>query len=226
MNILAQNDGGCIENNDFLHNIPIVGDVIRPGGLDERKPAYGAKDLIHIVRIEQTECLQNGWVDWVAKQKYWKHFLTLTFRDEINQANALSMWYRFVKLLNRRVFGSHYTRIVHHSYFSYVLGIERQTRGVLHFHVLIDRPIDYSFIHKIWNDWAGYAWIEKIELEKYRDAVFYVSKYIIKGGELIPYFADPRTTLMVPTVAPIWWFEARALAVKEQHGSNRDLSRA
>jgi hypothetical protein len=201
MTILAQFDG---ENTDFLANIPTVNlssggpgpDVRRTGGADDK--------TVNIIRLEQTEVLLSAWVHWISEQREWKNFLTLTFRDEITQEAALAKYYRLVRLLNRRLFGSHYTRIVGHSYFSYVIGIERQTRGVLHLHCLVDRPIDYSFIHKVWNEWAGFVWIEKVGTAD-RDVIYYISKYISKGGELLPYFADLRTSNRVPNSLPIWW---------------------
>jgi hypothetical protein len=206
MSSIAQVDGEIQENIDFLHTIPTTEllDAPRSAREEHRK---GASNDVYVVRIEKTACLQDEWINWVSKQRIWKHFVSMTYREEITQEAALAMWYRFIRLLNRRVFGDHYTRIVHHSYFSYVLGIERQTRGVLHFHVLIDRPIDYAFIHKVWNDWAGFSWIEQIKPESNRDAIFYVSKYVVKGGELLPYFTDRQTTLMVPPARPLWWSE-------------------
>ena len=58
-------------------------------------------------------------------------FVTLTFKDPIAPEPAFNIWWRLVRLLNEGSFGRHYTRIVGHAYFSYVLGIEYQRRDVV-----------------------------------------------------------------------------------------------
>ena len=138
--------------------------------------------------------------DWLSRAKLWKLFVTLTFRDPIPPEPAFNIWRRLVRLLNERSFGKHYTRIVHHSYFSYVLGIEYQRRDVVHFHALVDKPLNFDLVHRWWQRAAGYAWIEPIE--KYQEAIRYVTKYVTKGGELKVFFSK---TERVPKPLPTWW---------------------
>ena len=138
--------------------------------------------------------------DWLATARFWRLFLTLTFKDPIRPEPAFNIWRRLVRLLNERSFGKHYTRIVQHSYFSYVLGIEFQRRDVVHFHALVDKPLNFDLIHRWWNRAAGFAWIDKIE--HYQEAIRYVTKYVTKGGELKVYLAK---TERVPKPLPLWW---------------------
>lgn len=115
---------------------------------------------------------------------------------------ANKLFKRLVATLNEDVFGDHYTRYVGHSYFSYVVGIEYQKRDVIHFHVLIDRPVYYLRIHTLWNAWAGFGWTEIVkDLDK---VVNYVSKYIVKGGEILPYLAPQK---YMPFHKFPWWKE-------------------
>ncbi len=139
--------------------------------------------------------------EWIAKEKIWKSLITLTFKDEIPEDIAKKRFLRLVQVLNKDCFGSHYTRIVRHSYFSYVLGIELQIRGVIHFHVLVDRPINFQLLHDYWNR-SGFAWIDKVEdMEK---AIRYVTKYVVKGGQLDHYFTKED---FIPRQKPSWWNE-------------------
>ena len=138
--------------------------------------------------------------DWLAGVKLWKLFLTLTFKNPIPPEPAFQLWRRLVRILNHHSFGSHYTRIVHHSYFSYVLGIEWQRREVVHFHALVDKPLNFDLVHRWWNRAAGFAWIDQIE--HYDKALYYVTKYVTKGGELKIYSARNER---VPKPLPIWW---------------------
>ena len=73
-------------------------------------------------------------------------------------------------------------------------------RGVIHFHVLIDKPVPFQLIHKTWNDIAGFAWAERTE--NLADVVRYVTKYISKGGEIIPFMAKKDYQ---PNLLPYWW---------------------
>jgi len=92
---------------------------------------------------------------WLCNAKHWINFVTLTFREEISKEAAYKKFKLLLRALNTRLLGEHYCLKVHHSYFSYILGTEYQLRGVIHFHMLVDKPIDYQFIHDYWKDIAG-----------------------------------------------------------------------
>lgn len=138
--------------------------------------------------------------DWLSRARLWKLLVTLTFKDPIPPEPAFNIWRRLVRLLNERSFGRHYTRIVGHAYFSYVLGIEYQRRAVVHFHALVDKPLNFDLVHRWWQRAAGFVWIEQIE--HWEKAILYVTKYVTKGGELKLYFARRER---VPKPLPRWW---------------------
>jgi hypothetical protein len=143
---------------------------------------------------------QTAMRDWLSGVRLWKLFLTLTFKNPIAPDPAFQIWRRLVRLLNQKSFGGHYTRIVHHSYFSYVLGIEFQRRDVVHFHALVDKPLNFDLIHSWWNRAAGFVWIDQIEHRE--KAIHYVTKYVTKGGEIKIYAARNER---VPKPLPMWW---------------------
>jgi hypothetical protein len=146
--------------------------------------------------------LANITANWIYGLREWNTFITLTFKNETALDTANKLFIRLISILNEECFGKHYTRLVKHSYFSYVQGIEYQKRDVIHFHVLIDRPVNFQRIHKLWNAWAGFVWTE-IVMDQYK-VTRYVSKYICKGGEINVYLADKR---YMPIVKPHWWKE-------------------
>lgn len=145
--------------------------------------------------------LRGEYEKWIFGLSEWKSFVTLTFRDEKTPdvANSLFKW--FVRKNNEHAFGKHYTQKVGHSYFSYVVGMEKQTRDVVHFHVLVDKPLDFSFVHKFWGKRCGYVWIDG-SLESKAKAVNYVCKYCIKGGEIETFKQEKN---IVPDEVPEWW---------------------
>lgn len=147
------------------------------------------------------DLLRNEHEEWILNVADWKTFLTLTFREEKTPdvANSLFKW--FIRQNNQHAFGKHYTQKVGHSYFSYVVGLEYQRRDVIHFHVLVDKPIDFAFIHKFWGDRCGFAWIEG-NLSSKAKAVNYICKYCVKGGELNVFKVKMD---YVPKILPNWW---------------------
>ena len=132
----------------------------------------------------------------------WQVFVTLTFRDETYNDVALSRFRGLIRVLNEDVFGKHYRRIVGHSYFSYVTALEYQLREVIHFHFLADRPLNFQLLHDWWQEKAGFAYTEIIKERK--KAVYYVVKYVVKGGEPEIY---QRKSDRLPLAMPSWWKE-------------------
>lgn len=123
--------------------------------------------------------------EWLANKEPWRSMMTLTFREPIGEDQAKKAFRRFVKVANEIKYGNNYTRKVHHSYFSYVCGIERQERGVIHFHLIVDREIDFSWVHWYWNLHHGFAWIEGIK--DLKQSLNYCLKYAVKDGDLYLY---------------------------------------
>ncbi|MDP8267128.1 MAG: hypothetical protein P9L97_00240 [Candidatus Tenebribacter davisii] len=159
--------------------------------------------------------LRKTWSEWLSMRK-WCVFLTLTFRDETYPETALKKLNYLIRMLNEETFGKHYTNYVGHSYFSYVASIEYQKRDVIHFHVLIDRPVNFRAIHKYWNYIAGFAKVELVQQNE--NAVYYVTKYVAKCGEMgLPYFAKKIYT---PPFIPNWWKEQENAEVEENDQEN------
>lgn len=156
--------------------------------------------MIDVGRLK-ARVLQKAWEDWLVGAKEWKTFLTLTYRDFKYHDQALKDWGFLIRTLNREVFTDRYTKKVGHSYFSYVMGIEEQKREVIHFHAIVDQPLNYQKIHDQWNFFNGFAWISQIRSRE--ECVNYVCKYVMKGGEIYPYFAKKS---FIPDKYPLWWF--------------------
>lgn len=134
------------------------------------------------------EILQNEYSEWIREIANWQLFLTLTFRHPIGEERALGVLYAFIHGLNKKTFGKRYRRKVGRSYFSFVHAIEYQKRDVIHFHALIDKRIPIRFARALWEKWAGFIYIEKIKNK--RDVTSYVSKYVLKGGQISVYLSD------------------------------------
>lgn len=131
------------------------------------------------------EQLADVTTQWLMDKEKWCTFFSLTFRDEISKDSAYRQIKYFIRVANQLKYGNSYTRKVGHSYFSYVIGLERQERGVIHFHMCIDREIDFQWVHWFWNLHHGFAWIEKIE--DLPHSLRYTVKYAVKEGECLIY---------------------------------------
>jgi hypothetical protein len=143
---------------------------------------------------------RKAYLDWVMDLADWKIFVTLTFREDRPIDSAKKFFERLVKALNVNLLGKRYKRIVGKSYFSFVLASEYQLRGVIHFHFLADRPLNFRLLHDKWNEWAGFA---ETEIIANRMAVVrYVVKYLVKNGEPEFYSSSWEGE---PIVRPTWW---------------------
>ena len=143
---------------------------------------------------------RKAYVRWILNLAPWIAMISLTFRED-KPVDSAKAWYRkLVRELNESVLGKRYRRIVGESYFSYAIGLEYQFRGVIHFHVIVDRPVDFALIHKRWGKWVGFAWTDLIRNPG--KAVRYVVKYVIKHGELDVYKSDWKGE---PIVRQSWW---------------------
>jgi hypothetical protein len=135
---------------------------------------------------------------WLVQAKPWKMFITLTFRNETSIERAKKLVNRLVFELNRDLLGSRRPRSVKHSYFSYVISMEQQTRGVIHFHMIADQPLNQDLLVRLWKSWAG-----DIDVQAIRDVsnvTNYICKSICKGGEITPYLSSDQ---FVPNNKPI-----------------------
>lgn len=146
--------------------------------------------------------LWNYWAGYVASVADWQVFLTLTWANVVERERVIFNWRQLVQVLNRDLYGNHYVRTVGHSYFSYVYALEAQRRGALHLHALVDQRLNFNLVHSWWNAVAGFAWARPIEDAEARNrTVFYVTKYVTKGGDIQVYKAGPWKE---PKFRPLW----------------------
>jgi hypothetical protein len=139
--------------------------------------------------------LQESWVELLSRY-HWDLFGSLTFREETHPESAYKRFRLFVSKLNRKLYGPRWFK--HNKGISYCLALEHQRRGVVHFHCLLAEPelvpmLKGSWfqqedgrwaneLNELWNELAGFARIEPVQqLEAVRR---YVSKYVLKGGEI------------------------------------------
>jgi len=145
--------------------------------------------------------LRDQYIEWISSLADWRIFLTLTFRDDKPVDSAMRYWYKLVRELNSDFLGDRYVKIAGHSYFSYALGIHYQKRGVIHFHVLVDKPLNFKLIHKLWGNWCGFAKCERINNKS--ECVEYITSYILKDGLVDPYIS--KKDIKPLYVPPVWW---------------------
>ncbi len=135
----------------------------------------------------QPETLRDAWTDFLNRWD-WELFGTFTFRDEPRHAEAAQKLYRvLVSKVNRDLYGPRWYQ--KDLGINWTLAEERQQRGTLHFHTLwgLTGPLFHDFERRLacmeqWNELAGYARIFPIENQAAVRG--YVSKYVVKGGEL------------------------------------------
>lgn len=221
--------------NYSLHDIGGFGKLVPPGreeaGASLQPPAdiMGVENKKNISDIvvgyddphagweshQVKDLLKTETENWAFGLADWKSFITLTFKDEKTPdvAGALFKW--FIRQNNEHAFGKNYSRKVGHSYFSYLMGMERTTLDVVHLHAVVDKPLDFSFVHKFWGDRCGFAWIDG-NLKSKAAAVNYVCKYTVKGGEIDPYVAQKQ---VIPAVLPDWWRDPTSISSRVSQGA-------
>lgn len=145
------------------------------------------------------------WAEYLQSLTQWTGFWTLTFSDadrthDVTRDQSEFLWRRLVQSLNRDLYGKHYTRIVGHSYFSYALAFEYQTRGAIHMHALVDRVTNWERANAIWRHMAGIIKIKPVD--DGLKAAKYLCKYVSKGGDIKLYIAKNDKP---PSFKPMWF---------------------
>jgi hypothetical protein len=123
--------------------------------------------------------LPRAWAQLLGRWP-WDWFITLTFKDPVHPEQARKYFDRWLTRLDleRRLLG----------FFDQVdglvwaRGIERQQRGVLHFHVLLSNvgELRYRVARDHWPH--GFVWVQRIR--RVEDVTAYLAKYVAKGGEV------------------------------------------
>ncbi len=154
------------------------------------------------IRAVKGRCYTSSdWAKYVDEFAVWKVFATFTFDDrftDISKDGAFKKFRSWWQVLNRDLYGNHYTRIVGHGYCSYALSFERQQRGTWHMHALFDDRIHFDLAHAVWQKIGGWQWLESAKPAHSR----YLCKYVTKGGEVRLYKPDVRK---VPAFVPMWY---------------------
>lgn len=139
--------------------------------------------------------LQSAWVELLDRY-HWDLFGSLTFREDTHPESAYKRFRLFLSMLNRKLYGPRWFK--HNKGISYCLALEKQRRGVVHFHCLLADPELVPMLkagwfqqdngrwsnelNEMWNELAGFARVQPVEQ---REAVTrYCSKYVVKGGEI------------------------------------------
>ena len=93
---------------------------------------------------------------------------------------AYGMFRKWVDFINRLVIGNGYKAHWKHSYFGYLLTREYQSRGTVHFHVIIDNWYPWKQASKWW--WEKCGSISQSRIDDRTAAVGYALKYCLKSG--------------------------------------------
>jgi hypothetical protein len=163
----------------------------------------------------------DAYTSWIRGLSEWQYFITLTLAGEretilgaevlkpmvLSEDRAARAWGRMVHLQNREVFGASYKRVLKaHSYFSYVVFTELQTREATHWHALTTGPIHMAQWHDWWD--RGYALVIRVgETEDDQQAISrYLAKYVAKGAQLVAVHVAPdHVRQKAPRHVPGWW---------------------
>jgi hypothetical protein len=113
----------------------------------------------------------------------WEWFCTFTFRDLVHPEAADKRFRVLLSQANRVLYGHRWHK-QQGAGLRWVRALEYQKRDVIHYHALMAGVQDLRRLTWMdrWHELAGYARIEPIDTA---DAVVrYVSKYVVKGGEI------------------------------------------
>jgi hypothetical protein len=132
--------------------------------------------------------LQEAWTGYLA-QRPWDLFLTLTSESRTHP-EALHKRFRYVvHEMAREIYGRPATRRC--CPIEYVNGIERHKSGWPHSHALLRCPdvdlaqrqqFSLAYWQKFICDTGGWCWLERPLAQV--DVVRYVTKYVVKDGDL------------------------------------------
>jgi hypothetical protein len=133
--------------------------------------------------------MRDVWAQWLSARP-WDLFLTLT-SDHKTHPEALHKRFRYcVNNICDELYGRATRR--KGNPIEYVAGIERHKSGWPHSHALLRMPgVDladrYQFSLAHWQEWisgtGGWAWLSVPRAQT--DVVSYVTKYVLKEGDLI-----------------------------------------
>jgi len=91
--------------------------------------------------IQKLPPLQSAWLSLIKKYEPYDWFTTLTFRDPVHRDIADRRFKRWILHINRALYGGNFVK--KKKSVTWFKAMERQKRGVLHFHCLIGSPDMY-----------------------------------------------------------------------------------
>ena len=146
----------------------------------------GVKAQIDSPQRSEGQELKDAWIALLAPFSF-QWFCTFTFATNVHPEQGFKTFRRFSNELNRRLYGRRWERSAHGGVF-WIVALERQKRGVVHFHALLGAVDDLNGMAnrfewmKRWQALAGFARIEAIRDNQ--AARRYVTKYVVKGGDI------------------------------------------
>jgi len=145
---------------------------------------------LELANLPKQPTLQEAWVEFIECFEPYHWYVTLTFKNAVTNTRANKQFHRYMRRINEALFGKRFRD--KGLGVPYVNARERQFRGTPHFHTLIGgdvwklRRLSYM---DLWDKGEGrkfnangYARIWPYDKEQ--GAKVYVSKYIVKGGEI------------------------------------------
>jgi hypothetical protein len=153
---------------------------------------------------------RDAWAKWLSAEK-WDVFLTLTDPGLSHPEHMLKRWRYVERSINEGLYGKNFRR--RNQGIETIVGLERQKRGSVHAHGLIRLPNHDArdpsqFSLAYWQAFCSKLGIDKktglpagwamLDIPRSNDdVVAYVSKYVVKDGELVigPNFSpnNPRS---------------------------------
>ncbi len=125
--------------------------------------------------------LRDAWIALLGRWE-WEWFCTFTFRDLVHPEAADKRFRVLISQANRVLYGHRWHK--QGRSLRWVRALEYQKRDVIHYHALMAGVQDLRRLTWMdrWHELAGYARIEPIESSA--AVARYVSKYVVKGGEI------------------------------------------
>jgi len=93
-----------------------------------------------------TPPMQSAWLSLIKKYEPYDWFATLTFRDPVHREVADRRFKRWIIHINNALYGGNFVK--KKKGVTWLKAMERQKRGVLHFHCLIGSPDMYRLKRK------------------------------------------------------------------------------
>jgi len=118
----------------------------------------------------------NAW-EWFGDdgQTFLPVFLTLTFKENIQNLNIANREFsKFIQRLNYEVHGEKKAKL------QYLGVVEFQNRGAIHYHIIF---FNLPFIQNVYDIW-GNGMVDLKGVKTMRGLTRYLSKYMVKGGEV------------------------------------------